>query len=92
MEVWKFEPGQNLEGFELPPLIVLSVMSVMLCDVPTLVFLFLAHNYLKSFDLHTIKCLLLINSITVKRIQNMCMLLFNHQGIVKIAHRHNTRT
>ena len=89
MGVWEFEPGQNLEGFGLPPLIVLSAM---LCDVPTLVFLLLAHNYLKSFVLHTIKCLSVINNITDKRIQNMCMLLFNHHGIVKIAHRHNTRT
>ena len=74
MGVWEFEPGQNPEGFELLPLIVLSVM---LSDVPTLVFLFLAHNYLKSFDLYTIKCLLVINNITGKRIQNMCILLFN---------------
>ena len=87
--MWEFEPGQNLEGFELLPLIV---SSVMLCDVPTLVFLFLVHNYLKSFDLYIIKCLLVTNNIADKHFQDMCMLLFNHHGIVKIAHRCNTRT
>ena len=89
MGVWEFEPGQNLEGFELLPLIVLSVM---LCDVPTLVFLFSAYNYLESFDLYTIKCLLVINNIANKQFQDMYMLLLNRHGIVKIAHRYNTKT
>ena len=72
MGVWEFEPGQNLEGFELLPLIV---SSVMLRDVPTLVSLFLVHNYLKSFDLYTIKCLFVTNIIADKQFQDMCVIV-----------------
>ena len=43
MGVGEFEPGQNPEGFELLPLIVLSVI---LCDVSHFIF------SLKSFDLY----------------------------------------